>query len=79
MTNQTAGDLGGSIETTVVCSLCGQPREADQVRWFLPDAADGNTLVMNWPETTRDDPHGVPYCSRCLAEQIADESEEVIG
>jgi hypothetical protein len=34
---------------------------------------------MNWPETSADDPAGVPYCAQCLAEQIADESEAVIG
>jgi hypothetical protein len=66
-------------EATIVCTLCGQPRQADQVRWFLPDAADGQTLIMNWPETAPNDPAGVPYCAGCLAEQIADESENVIG
>jgi hypothetical protein len=67
------------IDKTVVCSLCGQPRAGDHIRWFVPDATEGNTLVINWPETTSDDPQGVPYCAGCLAEQIADESEEAIG
>lgn len=64
---------------TVVCSLCGQERPAEQIRWFVPDVSDGTTLVMNWPETTRDDPRGVPYCALCLAEQIADESDAPMG
>lgn len=72
MTNQPIDDV-------VVCSLCGQERGVDHVRWFLPDAPAGDTLIMNWPETTRDDPEGVPCCAGCLAEQIADESEDVIG
>lgn len=72
MTNETN-------QTTVVCSLCGQQRPSDQVRWFHPDASEGNTLIMNWPETSADDPAGVPCCAHCLAEQIADESEAVIG
>jgi hypothetical protein len=66
-------------ERTVVCTLCGQARAADHVRWFLPDANEGTTLIMHWPETTSEDPAGVPYCAGCLAEQIADESEDVIG
>jgi hypothetical protein len=68
-----------NVPATVVCSLCGQARPRDQIRWFVPAASEETTLVMNWPETTSEDPHGVPYCAACLAEQIADESEEVIG
>ena len=68
-----------SSEETVVCSLCGQERRLDQIRWFRPDAGEETTLIMNWPETTSGDPAGVPYCAGCLAEQIADESEEAIG
>ena len=65
-----------SLKEVTRCTLCGRERPAEQVRWFVPGEG---TLVINWPETGSGDPDGIPYCADCLAEQIADESERVIG
>ena len=57
---------------TVSCSLCGMPRPAEQIRWFVPDASPDQTSILSWPETSAGDPNGVPYCAMCLAEQTVD-------
>lgn len=74
---------GDPLLDTVACTLCGRDRPIAQIRWFVPftegDTAEADALIMNWPETTGGDPLGVPYCADCLAKQIADVSENVIG